>query len=195
MPPGFCSFLVCRGLSASCVTALCLRLPRVEGVGVEGTILLRVLAARLPRCLHRAGGTPSIASEIPLSLSVLPSLGNSSKYLHFIDALELSKEVALFSFLTLIFFFFFFRSLPRAQCVWFLFGGVDGRRCWSLSPSSPLSFHPLLLSSFDVALHQTDVASGVCTLVCAGSTALAPAASHVFCIVHLRCPVPRLLRL
>lgn len=89
---------------------------------MEGTILLRVLAARLPRCLHRAGGTPSIASEIPLSLSVLPSLGNSSKYLHFIDALELSKEVALFSFLTLIFFFFFLGPSPEHNVYGFFLG-------------------------------------------------------------------------
>lgn len=62
-----------------------------RGRWVKGTILLRVLAARLPWRLHRAGGVPSVASEIPFSLSVLPSLGNSSKYLHFIEALGLNK--------------------------------------------------------------------------------------------------------
>lgn len=71
--------------------------------GLKGTILLRVLAARLLWHWHGTGAVPSIASEIPLSLSVLPSPGNSRKYLHFIDALGLSKKVALFSFLTSIF--------------------------------------------------------------------------------------------
>lgn len=72
------------------------------------------------------------------------------------------------------------------QCVWFLFGGVDGRRCWSLSPSSPLPFRPLLLSHFAVALCQT-VVRGICTLFCAGSVS-APGAFPVFCVVH--CEVP-----
>lgn len=146
--------MACCNFSASCVTALCLCLPHPKGMGVEETILLRVLAAQLSRHLHK-DGVPSVASEIPCSLSVLPSPGNSRKYLHFTNALRLRKY---FLFLLL-----FLRSFSRVQCVWFLFGGVDGRRCWSLSPSSPL-----LLSHFAIALHQTDVVRGICTLFCAG---------------------------
>lgn len=73
------------------------------------------------------------------------------------------------------------------QCVWFLFGGVDARRCWSLSPCSPLPFRPLLLSHLAVALCQTDVVVGICTLVCAGSV-IAPGASPMFCVVHSEVP-------
>lgn len=90
MPPEFCSFLARRGFSGSCVTAVCLCLPHARGMGVEETILLRVLAAQLSRHLHR-DGVLSVASEIPCSLPMLPSPGNSRKYLHFTNALRLRK--------------------------------------------------------------------------------------------------------
>lgn len=64
--------------------------------------------------------------------------------------------------------------------MWFLFGGVDGKRCWSPSPSSPLPFCPLFLSLFAIALYQTDAVRGIFTLFCAGSV-LASGASPVFC--------------
>lgn len=83
-----------------------------RGGGWGGTILLRVLAAQLSRYLHR-DGVLSVASEIPCSLSVLPSPGNSRKYLHFTNALRLRKEVSLFSFFTSI-----FEILPQsAMCM------------------------------------------------------------------------------
>lgn len=178
MPTEFCSFLSCRSFPASCVNALCLYLPHENGMGVVETILLRVLAAQLLRHLHK-DGVLSVASEIPCSLSVLPSLGNSRKYLHFTNALRLRKYF--------LFLFLFLTSFPRVQCVWFLFGGVDGRRCWSLSSSSPLPFCPLLLSHFVIALCQTDVVRGIFSLFCAGSF-LAPGASPVFCVVHSEVP-------
>lgn len=182
MPTEFCSFLACCSFSASCVTALCLCLPHAKGMEVEETILLRMLAAQLLRRLHK-DGVLSVASEISCSLSVLPSPGNSRKYLHFTNALRLRKY---FLFLLLL-----LRSFPRVQCVWFLFGGVDGRRCWILFPSSPLPFCPLLLSHFAIALCQTDVVGGICTLFCGGSV-LAPGASPVFCVVHseVHCVLP-----
>lgn len=63
---------------------------------MEETILLRVLAAQLSRCLHR-DGVLSVASEIPCSLSVLPSPGNLQEVSSFHQCSEVEK-ISVFIF-------------------------------------------------------------------------------------------------